>query len=243
MLRNAIIRDKYYWVTVSLTIALAYGFTLTNFSMGVDDESFELYISDGGLLAQGRWGGYIARFVINTYDFLPFWRDLLGVLLIAIGITFWGYIIQKFSDNYFNNVAITVFACVAISCPLIADNFIFMLTTIEMGTVFCLIPLALNGFFEYTMQKRNFLKMLPSVFLCNCALAFSELAIVYFLFGVFMLCFISVNFSKSKTELLTLLKGLFFYCCCYLRELNHYLYIAKDFFCCSFRVYLELYQV
>ncbi|MEK3880308.1 glucosyltransferase domain-containing protein [Paenibacillus sp. FSL M7-0420] len=210
MLRNAIIRDKYYWVTVSLTIALAYGFTLTNFSMGVDDESFELYISDGGLLAQGRWGGYIARFVINTYDFLPFWRDLLGVLLIAIGITFWGYIIQKFSDNYFNNVAITVFACVAISCPLIADNFIFMLTTIEMGTVFCLIPLALNGFFEYTMQKRNFLKMLPSVFLCNCALAFSELAIVYFLFGVFMLCFISVNFSKSKTELLTLLKGLFF---------------------------------
>lgn len=71
-------------------------------------------------------------------------------------------------------------------------------------------------FFEYTMQKRNLLKIIPSVFLCNCALAFSELAIVYFLFGVFMVCFISVNFSKSKAEfslhkmLFTLLKGVFF---------------------------------
>ncbi|MEK4513004.1 glucosyltransferase domain-containing protein [Paenibacillus sp. FSL K6-2524] len=213
MLKEAIQRDKYYWLLITITILLTYGFTLTNFSMGVDDESFNIYINEGALLGQGRWGGYITKFIFNTYDFLPFWRDIIGVLLITAGITFWGYLIQKFSNNYFNNVSIIIFSCVAISCPFIADNFIFMLTTIEMGTVLCLVPLSLNCFFEWAMNRNSFRKVFISGALLLYALSFSELAIVYFLLGIFIVCLVTVCFSERKMEytipniLFILLKG------------------------------------
>lgn len=213
LLKEAIQRNKYYWLAVSLTIMLAYGFTLMNFSMGVDDESFDSYIFGGVLLSQGRWGGHIVKYIINIYDFIPLWRDFIGILLITLGITFWGYLIQKFSSNVINDNSITVFSCVAISCPIIADNFIFMMTTIEMGIILCLIPLALNFFFESVINKKHFKNLLFSGVLFILALAFSELAVVYFLFGVFMLILVTVYFSENKNDfsiprvLLILLKG------------------------------------
>ncbi|GGG01082.1 hypothetical protein GCM10010912_52380 [Paenibacillus albidus] len=214
MLAEALQRNKYYWLSISITIALAYGFTLTNPSMGVDDESFDRYINGGALLAQGRWGGHLTQYVFNTFDYIPFWRDFIGVLLIATGITLWGYILQKFSDKYFNDKSIIVFSCVSISCPLIAENFIFMMTTIEMGIVLCLIPIALNYFFEQVVNKKSFVHLLFAVILFTFALSYSELAVVYFVFGIFTVCFLLVYFSSNKNEftlpkvLFILIKGL-----------------------------------
>ncbi|GJM73200.1 hypothetical protein HMSSN036_54160 [Paenibacillus macerans] len=102
MFKEAFSRNRYYWIAITLTVLLAYGFTLTNFSMGVDDESFERYFFEGMLLAQGRWGAHITKFIFNTYEFLPFWRDFIGVLLITAGVTLWGlYYSKNFSGNFF----------------------------------------------------------------------------------------------------------------------------------------------
>jgi len=204
LLKEAFQRNKYYWIAVFITSSLAYGFTLTNFSMGVDDESFDRYFMDGSLLAQGRWGAHITKFLVNTYDFLPFWRDFIGVLLIIAGITLWGYVIQKFSSNYFNNTSIIVFSCVAISCPLIADNFIFMMTTIEMGIVLFLVPLSINYFFEFAINQKSLYQLVISMGVLTYAISFTEAAVVFFLIGLFITCFVTVYFSENKDRYTTL---------------------------------------
>ncbi|WP_334072099.1 MULTISPECIES: glucosyltransferase domain-containing protein [Paenibacillus] len=198
MFKEAFSRNKYYWIAITLTVLLAYGFTLTNFSMGVDDESFERYFFEGMLLAQGRWGAHITKFIFNTYEFLPFWRDFIGVLLITTGVTLWGYIIQKFSGNFFNNASIIVFSCVAVSAPYIADIFIFMTTTVETGLVLCLVPISLNSFYEYAFNKKSLKYIFISIVSLLYALSFSELAVVYFLIGIFISCFVTALYTENK---------------------------------------------
>ncbi|AIW41887.1 glucosyltransferase domain-containing protein [Paenibacillus polymyxa] len=219
MLKKAFIRNKIYWFSLTVTILLAYGSTLSNFSIGVDDESFGRYFIGGELLAQGRWGGQVTRFIFNSYEFLPFWRDFIGLILIATGVTLWGYLIQKFSNNYFNDASIIVFSCVAICCPFLVDNFIFMMTTVEMGMVLCLTAFSINGFMDYVVNDRegsNFRKIFFSICSLIYGLAFSELAVVYFLIGMFIVTFISTTFNSKNAFntnlkiLLVLLKGLVF---------------------------------
>lgn len=199
MLKEAFSRNKYYWVSVILTVLLAYGFTITNFSMGVDDESFQRYFFDGMLLAQGRWGAHLTKFIFNTYEFLPFWRDFIGVSLITAGVTLWAYIIQKFSRNFFNNASLIVFSCVAVSSPFIADIFIFMTTTVETGLVLCLVPISLNYFYEYAVNKKKMNQVFISLIALIYALSFSELAVVYFLLGIFISSFVTV-FCTDKGD-------------------------------------------
>jgi len=212
MFRNALRRNRIYWAFTIITSLLMYGFTLTHFSIGVDDESFYRFFFKGDFLAQGRWGGHVTKYIFNSYEFLPFWRDFIAVVLIVIGITLWGYLIQKKSNNYFNNSSVVVFSCVAISCPFFVDNFIFMMTTVEMGLVLCLTAISLNLFVE-SVEHNDFVKKgIPIVLITTLGLAFSELTVVYFLIGIFIMLFISLFSSvkelKIKEITNTVVKGI-----------------------------------
>lgn len=198
MFKEAFLRSKFYWISVSLISLLSYGFTLTNYSIGVDDEAFDLYFNQGALLSQGRWGAQLTKILFDSYTFLPFWRDFIAVLLIVSGVTLWVALIKKASNNYFNELSLTIFACVAISCPLIVENFIFMMTTIEMGLVLCMTGLSLNLFFDYINGENKFRNAMFAVLLLTYGLAFSELAVVYFLLGSLIVCFIYTSLSEYK---------------------------------------------
>lgn len=198
LLKEGLIRGKFYWIFVILTVILGYGFTLTNYSMGVDDESFNGYFHEGGLLSQGRWGSSVTKYIFDTYEFLPFWRDFIAIVLITIGITLWGHIIKQNSENYFSEKSITIFACVAISCPFIVNNFIFMMTTVEMGLVLCLTAIAVNSITSH--ERNRYIRLLICVFSLVYAVSFSELAMVYFLLGIIIVSFLKTCFSTGEQE-------------------------------------------
>lgn len=131
-------KEKIYYVCLAITILVSYGFELTHFSIGIDDEMFEHYFKKGGLIAQGRVQDYLLSKVININDFLPVWRELIGIILMVVGIMMLGHRIYILSGQNFGIYEETVFACIAISFPYIACSFIFSMSVISIGLNVCM---------------------------------------------------------------------------------------------------------
>ena len=78
--------EKTYFGLLALVAAGAFGFTLTNFSIGKDD----IYLSNefgAGLalnhLGSGRWANAFFDWILGHWLLQPFFGDFVGVLLRA----------------------------------------------------------------------------------------------------------------------------------------------------------------
>ena len=190
----------FYWICVCITSVLSYGFTLTTFAITADDESFVRFIDEGILLAEGRWGYAPLKLVFDSYIFLPFWRNFIALLLIVAAITLICGIYRKYSEGRFDEKASTIFACVAISFPLTAHIFIFMLATIELGLSLIFVGLALLCFAKWVLDKERVWYGILSTLSLGYAIAFRETAIVFFMIGGFSLLFLAFLYGKDQEK-------------------------------------------
>lgn len=153
-------RSKSYWIFVILSVALAYGFALTNTSVGIDDLMYgenymvEPYVAIG----QGRW---VMNFLVNifdTYDFLQYWRGFIGIVGAVLGVTIWSYLFEKASNGRFNDKACTIFAMLTLTCPYIAYVFVFNMCTFELGLKYTVTGIVMllfyNSMFEENKKRR-----------------------------------------------------------------------------------------
>ena len=205
-------QSRFYWICVMITSALSYGFTLTNFAITADDEFFELFIYDGVLLAEGRWGYVPIQRIFNSYIFLPFWRNFIALILIVVGITFICGLFRKVSKGKFDEKAATIFACVAISFPITAHIFTFMLATIELGLNLVFVALALFWFARWALEKKQHWYGILSALSLGYGIAFRETAVVFFMisgFALLLLAFLygeDEEISKFKSAVLIFVK-------------------------------------
>lgn len=205
-------QSRFYWICVVITSVLSYGFTLTNFAITADDEFFELFISDGLLLAEGRWGYVPIQRVFNSYIFLPFWRSFIALILIVGGITLISGIFRKYSRSKFDDKASTIFACVAISFPITAHIFSFMLATIELGLNLMFVGLALHLFARWSLDKGGLSYGILSALCLGYGIAFRETAVVFFMisgFALLLLAFMyggDLKISKIKPSIIVFIK-------------------------------------
>lgn len=190
------LNKSYYLWTVFVAI-LCYGFTLTNFSMGIDDEAFNNYFENNALLSQGRWGYLIMKKLLNSYEFLPFWRDFIAICLVIFGLTLFNLIFIKYSDGLWNNTLSIIFTCIAVSFPYIASLFIFMMTTVETGLVYVLVAFSVYFYFYWSFLGKHWVNLIYSVFILAFAIAFSETAPVVFLLIFFITYFLRVVVNKD----------------------------------------------
>lgn len=200
MIKGLLKQSKGYWICVSIVAVLCYGFMLTNYSIGIDDERFTLSFFGNHLLKRGLWGYLPLREVFNTYSFLPFWRDFISLLLFVFSLTLFSGLLRKYSDGKYNDKAAAIFTSIVISFPYFADLFVFMMTTVELGihltcTVFSLL-LATN----WLIEKKSILYGVPSALLLGYAVAFNQVAIIFFLVMLFtLLLFYALFSSEGKT--------------------------------------------
>ncbi len=188
----------FYWIFVILTAILTYGFALTHISIGVDDDLIFTY-ANGVSASNGRFGTLITKLFFNSYDFFPFWRDFLGLLLIVIGITLFSNLLNKYSHGLFDEKAMTIFACVSISFPFISTNFIFQAATIETGLVMVLAAMSLYFLAEFILNKQHALNLIFSILLLTYGISFYENACMYFFSGFFMILFVmEMHFDKLR---------------------------------------------
>jgi len=205
-------QTRFYWICVVITSVLSYGFTLTNFSITADDEFFEHFIHDGVLLGEGRWGYVPLQRIFNSYIFLPFWRSFIALILMVIGITLICGVFRRYSRSKFDDKAGAIFACVAISFPLTAHIFSFMLATIELGLNLVFVGVALYLFARWSLDGQKFFYGILSTLSLGYAIAFRETAVVFFMisgFALLLLAFLYGNdqkISKIKGSLIVFIK-------------------------------------
>lgn len=206
-LRAIFAQGKTYWLCTSIVAVLCYGFTMTHSSVGVDDELFSRYYEDGLMISQGRWQGPLFHKILNSAEYLPFWREFLGVLLLIIGATIFVYVFNKASRGKVVGWVAAVFTCGLITFPFISNLFIFS------SAVTCGINLVGAGLaclsLENTIEKpRNIHNYIFAMLLLLLNLV--EYSIVLFLNGYCMVWLLRIVFiqKKDKREVLNFFRGM-----------------------------------
>ena len=118
----------YYWILLILTVILCYGFFLTNHSMGIDDEFLTVFSNPQVIMITNRPGNFIFSHVLQTYEYLPFWREFLGIALYTFGITLHSENFMKYLESKFDKKSATIFSVIAVSFPYLAFHFLFIET-------------------------------------------------------------------------------------------------------------------
>jgi hypothetical protein len=191
-------QDRFYWICVVITTVLSYGFTLTNVSITADDEAFEMFVQEGLLLAEGRWGHLPIQRIFNSYIFLPFWREFIALMFMVAGLTLICGLFRKYSQGKFDGKASTIFSCVAISFPITAHIFSFMLATLELGLSLVLVGLALLFFARWAIDRGKIYQGIFSALILGYGIAFRETAIIFFMVSGFSLLLLVFMYGKNK---------------------------------------------
>ena len=191
-------RDKFYWICVSIVTALSYGSAITNSAVGIDDEGMRDYFAHHGLLSQGRWGDTLVMWLVDIYWFLPFWKELLGLIILVAALTFTCGIFEKYSQGRFNDKAATVFTCVFVSFPYMADLWIFKMRVVNTGILLFFSALAVYLFAKWLIDKKHFIYGLLSALSLGFASAFFEIAMIFFLVIGFGVMFFSNVYAQKN---------------------------------------------
>ena len=195
--------NKFYIISIIIISILAYGFYITNYSVGVDDFSQDRYVTGTYLLSQGRWGNVFFARLFNMSYFVPFWTEFVSVILLIIMSTILatfikkeiGYIVDK-------NIYYVLFSGILISYPIIHHIFLYNFAnviTVVSDTVMIIIAIIIyENIFNLKEEK------LPII--CCIVLPFFismyEASCQTFLAVIFIIAFISLcknDKEKKKT--------------------------------------------
>ncbi|MDE7313838.1 MAG: glucosyltransferase domain-containing protein [Eubacterium sp.] len=197
--------DKYYWYPVIITAILCFGFTLTNYAIGVDDPTpqFIWYIDSKILLSQGRWGYELISPLVNISAFLPCWIDLISVGIYLITGRIWANLFAEASGGRYNKISAIIFSCLYISFPYLARIFIYMsadlLSAFNMLFASCGVWSIWKAFERDKGKKKNLFTALGCIVV---GYGFYESVIIYFVCGTMIALllkdiFISVDKLKA----------------------------------------------
>jgi hypothetical protein len=192
--------NRWYWIAIAITALLSYGFTLTNYSVSVDDETIQTYAHGGVLLSQGRFGSsHFLGLIFDAYDFLPFWLDFLGLIILVIAVVAWSIYFIRMSHGRLEKKFTIIFSCLLISFPVLAHLIIFMGALYSIGFSFLFTAVALILFssslcndkdvsslcFIKTLNFKSLFKIIAAIILLAISIGIFEWTPVLFLTGIF----------------------------------------------------------
>lgn len=136
--------NKSYVVSIIIVAVLAYGFTLVNYAIGVDDLCFDRYVTGTYLLSASRWGTTLLYQILGIVKFTPFWLELIvTILTVMMGVVFTAFIKKECSDKL-KNIHYILATSILISFPLLHQAFIYQSTNLSViicNTVLMIIPI------------------------------------------------------------------------------------------------------
>ena len=74
--------NRLYMGILLLTAVCAYGYKVTNVTIGIDDTPSLYYFEEGLIAIVGRWVLFLLNKVISLAEFAPFVTDFAAVLLL-----------------------------------------------------------------------------------------------------------------------------------------------------------------
>lgn len=150
--------DKLIIISTILTAVLAYGFTIVNFSIGVDDPAATYYLHSnefGSMIQQGRLSHVAIEALTGFVTIIPFFNNFLGVSLFVISSWILCGVFQYVTDNAFSNYSLAVFAGVYISFSIINEKFIYDLDVVATMLSYLCFSLSLLYSYQAVFEKNR----------------------------------------------------------------------------------------
>lgn len=199
VLTQDIFANKTLVFLVILVTVLCFGFTVTNFSIGVDDPARDYYLysnSVGTMIQQGRLMHVAFNYLTHTVRFIPFFTDFVGASLYALSALLFCALFQYVSDNRFGTAALAAFCTVYISNSVIAEKYIYHLDVIVTILSYCLCALALMYAYRFVKEKKGSMFLLSCVSLMGALGSYESFGFVYFC-GVFAIFILEIIVKKE----------------------------------------------
>lgn len=127
------IENKKYTISLAIIMILSYGFTITHYSIGIDDLCFNRYVTGTYILSAKRWGTWGLYNLLQIKEFTPFWLDaVVAIIMAVIAITLCSFI-RKHCKDKIKIGGYIIFAAILVSNPLLHHFFIYQSTNLAVA--------------------------------------------------------------------------------------------------------------
>ena len=139
-----------------LTAVCAYGYKVTNVTIGIDDTPSLYYFEEGLIAIVGRWVLFLLNKVITLAEFVPFVTDFAAVILLIAAAIVWSALFYSVFGEKFPVTGYAFFAAVFVSCPLISEVFTYFLHNgIAIGYLSCAVSLCFMREWQSSIRKQR----------------------------------------------------------------------------------------
>ena len=148
--------NRLYMGILLLTAVCAYGYKVTNVTIGIDDTPSLYYFEEGLIAIVGRWVLFLLNKVISLAEFVPFVTDFAAVLLLIAAAIVWSALFYSVFGEKIPVVGYAHFAAVFVSCPLISEVFTYFLHNgIAIGYLSCAVSLCFMREWQSSIRKQR----------------------------------------------------------------------------------------
>lgn len=146
--------NRLYMGILLLTAVCAYGYKVTNVTIGIDDTPSLYYFEEGLIAIVGRWVLFLLNKVITLAEFVPFVTDFAAVILLIAAAIVWSALFYSVFGEKLPMMGYAFFAAVFVSCPLISEVFTYFLHNgIAIGYLSCAVSLCFMREWQSSMRK------------------------------------------------------------------------------------------
>lgn len=148
--------NRLYMGILLLTAVCAYGYKVTNVTIGIDDTPSLYYFQEGLIAIVGRWVLFLLNKVIALAEFAPFVTDFAAVLLLIAAAIVWSALFYSVFGEKIPVMGYAHFAAVFVSCPLISEVFTYFLHNgIAIGYLSCAVSLCFMREWQSSIRKQR----------------------------------------------------------------------------------------
>ena len=148
--------NRLYMGILLLTAVCAYGYKVTNVTIGIDDTPSLYYFEEGLIAIVGRWVLFLLNKVITLAEFVPFVTDFAAVILLIAAAIVWSALFYSVFGEKLPMMGYAFFAAVFVSCPLISEVFTYFLHNgIAIGYLSCAVSLCFMREWQNSMRKQR----------------------------------------------------------------------------------------
>lgn len=189
-------------VPFALVLLASYGFTITNFAIGIDDPARIHYLYTdgwGNLVQQGRLTAVVFNFLTGLVDIIPFLNNFLATVILGMAAVAMVGLYQTVSGQKFGSLINFLIASVFVSYSIISMKFIYDLDVITtMASYFC-VPVSIFAVYQYFQSKRKRYLLVSGVLLMVAIGTYESFNTVYIAM-VLMVLLLELYFQNRKTK-------------------------------------------
>lgn len=207
VLKEDILGNKPLLLMIIFVGVLCFGFTITNFSIGIDDIARNHYLysrNDNNLIQQGRLLHIVLNKLTHSVRFIPFFTEFVGASLYVLSALLLCALFRYVTDGKISGAALAVFAGVYISSSILVEKYIYHLDVLATMVSYCCNALALLYSYRFIKEK-NWKCFLAAVPLLMGAIASYESYVFLYISGVFALFIMEIAVNRENKSFRELL--------------------------------------